>query len=185
MRIEPAPSVPSAAAARPAATAAAEPPLDPPAIRAGSHGFRVAPKASDSVVASASSSGTWVLPITTAPAARRRRTTSASRAAGGPWPSEPCAVIWPATSVSSLIATGTPLSGGAPAPRRPSAASAAASASSASTTRNALSCGIQPRDPPEEELDELARRHLAVADELRLAGEPGEGEVGGVHGAGP
>jgi hypothetical protein len=35
IRIEPAESVPSAASARPAVSAAAEPPLEPPAIRPG------------------------------------------------------------------------------------------------------------------------------------------------------
>ncbi len=185
MRIEPAPSVPSAAAARPAATAAAEPPLDPPAMRDGSHGLRVAPKASDSVVASASSSGTCVLPISTAPAARSRRTTSASAAAGGPWPSEPCAVIWPAMSVSSLMAIGTPLSGG-----RVRAAPAVGGVGRgerllAEHDPEGVEPRVQPRDPLEVELGQLARRHLAVADQLGLAREAGEGEVGGVHGAGP
>src|SRR3990172_10728170 len=43
MRIEPPPSLPSAMGPNPAATAAAAPPLDPPAMRAGSHGFVVVP----------------------------------------------------------------------------------------------------------------------------------------------
>ena len=50
MRMEPPPSLACAAATRPAATAAAEPPLEPPGERDGSHGFLVAPKASGSVV---------------------------------------------------------------------------------------------------------------------------------------
>ena len=135
IRIEPAPSVASAAAQSPAATAVPEPPLEPPLVRAGSHGLQVAPNASDSVIGSASSSGTFVLPRITVPAARRRRTTSASAAGTKSCASEPWAVTWPSTSVSSLIAIGTPLSGGASSPRRRSAASALASASSASTTR--------------------------------------------------
>ncbi len=40
MRMDPPPSLPWAAGARPAATAAAAPPLDPPADRARSHGVR-------------------------------------------------------------------------------------------------------------------------------------------------
>ena len=40
MRMEPPPSLPWAAGARPAATAAAAPPLDPPADRDRSHGVR-------------------------------------------------------------------------------------------------------------------------------------------------
>ena len=49
MRIEPAPSEPSAALASPAATAVAEPPLEPPLVRCGSHGLRVTPNVGDSV----------------------------------------------------------------------------------------------------------------------------------------
>ena len=63
--------------------------------------------------------------------ARRRaaaRTTSASRWRGPPCGSGPSAVTSPATSVSSLIATGTPSSGRrSPAPRRASAWSASVS----------------------------------------------------------
>ena len=44
MRIEPAVSVPSAARTMPAATAAAEPPLEPPGMRDGAVGFTTAPK---------------------------------------------------------------------------------------------------------------------------------------------
>src|SRR5262245_45110041 len=50
MRIEPPPSLACAAGTMPAATAAAEPPLDPPGLKSGFHGLRVAPKASGSVV---------------------------------------------------------------------------------------------------------------------------------------
>ena len=42
-RIDPPVSVPTEAKHIPAAIAAAEPPLDPPEIRAGSHGLHVAP----------------------------------------------------------------------------------------------------------------------------------------------
>ncbi len=40
MRSDPPPSEPWATGASPAATAAAAPPLDPPAVYAGSHGLR-------------------------------------------------------------------------------------------------------------------------------------------------
>jgi hypothetical protein len=43
MRIDPPPSLPWAIGTTPAATAAAEPPLDPPEVRSRSHGLRVAP----------------------------------------------------------------------------------------------------------------------------------------------
>src|SRR5690606_34764243 len=49
MRIEPPPSLPSANGTMPAATAAAEPPLDPPAIRERSHGLFVRPNSRLSV----------------------------------------------------------------------------------------------------------------------------------------
>jgi hypothetical protein len=45
MRMLPPVSVPVAAAVRPATTAAAEPPLEPPGMRAVSHGLRVVPYA--------------------------------------------------------------------------------------------------------------------------------------------
>src|SRR5271165_2455382 len=44
MRIDPPVSVPVAKGRMPAATAAPEPPLDPPGMRSVSHGFRTAPK---------------------------------------------------------------------------------------------------------------------------------------------
>jgi hypothetical protein len=112
----PPPSLPSAAAAGPAATAAPSRRSTRPGVRAGSHGLWVAPNASDSVAHIASSSA---------------RVSCREHAAGGaqaahdlrvpagrpPCASEPRIVTWPATSVSSLIAIGTPLSGGARALR--------------------------------------------------------------------
>src|SRR3954463_3821793 len=83
MRTEPAPSEPSAALASPAATAVADPPLEPPLVRCGSHGLRVTPKVGDSVNGVAISSGTCVLPMITAPA-RRRGVTPSESAGGGP-----------------------------------------------------------------------------------------------------
>src|SRR6266852_9203337 len=50
MRIEPPPSLPWASGARPAATAAAAPPLEPPGVRDVSHGLRQSPFSSDSVI---------------------------------------------------------------------------------------------------------------------------------------
>ena len=72
MRIEPPPSFACAAGTSPAATDAAEPPLEPPVDRLGSHGFRVGPYASGSVVGSVPISGVFVFPRNTKPAARRR-----------------------------------------------------------------------------------------------------------------
>ena len=50
IRIEPPPSVPSANGTIPAATAAAEPPLEPPGVRPRSHGLRVSPYSALSVI---------------------------------------------------------------------------------------------------------------------------------------
>src|SRR5688572_3956230 len=82
IRIDPPPSPPSAAGTRPAATAAADPPLDPPVERLGSHGLRATPKVLDSVNGHCPNSGIEVLPTMTAPAARSLRTASASATAG-------------------------------------------------------------------------------------------------------
>ncbi len=140
MRIEPAPSAPSAAGTSPAATAAAEPPLEPPGVRSRSHGLRVTPQVADSVNGHRPSSGIVVLPTTTMPASRSRRTTSASEGARRVIAPVPRLVTWPSRSISSLTASGTPSSGpSSPARRRASASSASRSARSAETAPNAFS----------------------------------------------
>ena len=142
MRIEPAPSDAVAAAHRPAATAAALPPLEPPGLRSVFHGLRVIPKAGPSVSPMIASSGQLVLPMTTAPAARSRRTSSLSCDAGVKFAAVPQVVTSPVTSSTSFTAIGTPSSGrSSPAPRRPSACCASTSARSSMTLRNAFSCG--------------------------------------------
>ncbi len=141
-RSEPPPSVPSASGTIPLATAAAPPPVDPPALRDGSSGFRVPPVAVDSVSAQIASSGIRVLPTTTAPAARSRRTSSSSAAAGSvEVAAEPCRVGSPATSMLSLIATGTPASGSEVRSVRADRAAASARAASVATTWKAPSRG--------------------------------------------
>ena len=77
-RMEPPVSDPRASGAKPAATAAALPPLDPPGTRAGSWGLRVGPKAEFSVEEPMANSSRLVLPTITAPAPRTRSTTVAS-----------------------------------------------------------------------------------------------------------
>src|SRR5436305_10602768 len=62
MRIDPPESVPSAASASPAARAAADPPLEPPAIRPGAIGFGTVPKCSFSDVIPYANSCRLVLP---------------------------------------------------------------------------------------------------------------------------
>ena len=74
MRTLPMPSLPWATGTIPAATAAADPPLDPPGVRARSQGLRVMP-CTESVAPKTQSSGTRVSPTTTPPAARMRATT--------------------------------------------------------------------------------------------------------------
>ena len=68
-RIDPPVSEPSASGTRPAATAAADPPLEPPGIRSRSHGLRVTPYAEFSVDEPIANSSQLVLPTMTAPAA--------------------------------------------------------------------------------------------------------------------
>ena len=78
-RIEPPVSVPVAAGTRRAATAAAEPPEEPPGTRLKSHGFLTAPKAEFSLPEPIANSSQFSLPSVTMPApAPRRETTVAS-----------------------------------------------------------------------------------------------------------
>src|SRR5690606_36665504 len=67
-RTDPPVSDPRAAAAMPAATAAADPPLDPPGVRSRSHGFFVTASAEFSVDDPIPNSSRLVLPIRIAPA---------------------------------------------------------------------------------------------------------------------
>ena len=62
----------------PAATAAAEPPDDPPGTRSGASGCRVGPNALFSVDEPIANSSMFDLATTTAPASRKRATTVAS-----------------------------------------------------------------------------------------------------------
>src|SRR5439155_20973443 len=80
-RIDPPPSLPTPPADIPAAIAAASPPLDPPGVRARSHGLLVRPYNKLSLSHAISSSGVLVTPSTIAPALRRRATSGASSAA--------------------------------------------------------------------------------------------------------
>src|SRR5688572_13768860 len=108
-RIDPPVSDPMASCEKPAATAAALPPLLPPGTRDGSCGLRVGPKALFSVELPMANSSRLVLPTTTAPAATRRSTTVASY--GGRHPSrifELHVVGTPRVHMLSLRATGTP-----------------------------------------------------------------------------
>ena len=71
-RSEPAPSLPCASGTAPAATSAADPPLDPPVPRSSAHGLRVGPYRTDSVAKFSPNSGAVVCPSATSPADRNR-----------------------------------------------------------------------------------------------------------------
>src|ERR671910_2635658 len=82
MRVDPPPSLAVATGTRPAATAAALPPPDPPGVGSGFHGLRANPNTLVFVKLSVPNSGAAVLPTGTAPAARRRATWIESAATG-------------------------------------------------------------------------------------------------------
>src|SRR5580700_1479593 len=79
-RIDPPVSVPRATTDRPAATAAADPPLEPPGTRSGARGLRTAPYAEFSLELPIANSSQLVLPRMTAPAPSRRSMAVASYA---------------------------------------------------------------------------------------------------------
>src|SRR3569623_2121423 len=88
-RIDPVPSPPDAAGTSPAATAAADPPLEPPGERSRARGLIVGPNRTGSVVQWLPHSGVLVLPATLRPASRSRTNacTSSSGAAQSNIPS--------------------------------------------------------------------------------------------------
>src|SRR4029077_5437233 len=101
--IDPITCVPRAALTSPAATAAAEPLLEPPGLRASSHGLRVA------LGSAAANSVVTVFPRMTAPASRKAATAAASRPEDQPLnKGEPISVGMSAVSMMSLIPTGMP-----------------------------------------------------------------------------
>ena len=79
-RIEPPVSVPSANTAWPAATAAADPPEEPPGTRDRSQGLRTGPNAEFSFELPIANSSRFVLPSMTAPRSSSRVTTVAEYA---------------------------------------------------------------------------------------------------------
>ena len=83
-RIEPPVSVPMASGASYAATAAAEPPDEPPGILVRSHGLWLGPKAEFSVEEPMANSSMLVLPMMIAPACRSRLVTSTRTAGASP-----------------------------------------------------------------------------------------------------
>ena len=129
--------MPCATGTIPAATAAADPPDEPPGVRSRFHGLRVT-TSGVSVVAHASSSGVAVRPTTTAPAARSLATTTWSASEVPRFPATvPDAITVPATGMLSLIAIGTPANGRSHRSGRRASAAASASADSVCTATNA------------------------------------------------
>src|SRR5438552_5163889 len=139
-RIEPPVSVPSPKTACPAATAAADPPEEPPGTRVGSHGLRTGPNAEFSFELPIANSSRFVLPSMTAPRSFSRTTTVASYAGMYPARIFDAAVVgMPFVPMMSLQAHGTPVSSGAsPARNRASAAFACSRACSGARCSHAL-----------------------------------------------
>lgn len=141
MRIEPPPSLPGANGSRPAATAAAAPPLEPPAPRSRSHGLRAGRPPTGSVYDGRPNSGVAVLPRLTAPAASTASTRSSDSSGTCPsWARDPNAVGTPARGCRSLSARGMPQSGAARGTSR-STRRARSSARSGVTAANAPTTG--------------------------------------------
>src|SRR5712692_9029696 len=102
----------------PVASATAAPPLEPPQVRAGFHGWRGAPKTALKVLPPAPNSAVLVLPTTMAPAALRRSTMSAcSSGTGCSKILDPQVVRRPLVGVRSLRETGPPCRAGSAALR--------------------------------------------------------------------
>src|SRR5204863_6445088 len=102
-------SDPSAHGVRPAATAAADPPPEPPGTRVGSHGFLLGPKAEFSVDEPIANSSVFVLPSSCSPAALQRAATVESNTGTYPFRIfEPAVVSTPFVDMLSLITTGSP-----------------------------------------------------------------------------
>src|ERR1700722_20042731 len=110
--MDPPVSVPKEAEAMQAATAAADPPLEPPGVLCVSQGLSVGPKWALLVVAPYANSLRFVLPIRIAPAERSRRTTVASSVGTKSLRIlDPAVVGVPAVRMLSFNAIGIPCSG--------------------------------------------------------------------------
>ena len=123
------------------ATAAADPPDDPPGVRVKSHGLNVGPYPEFSVDEPIANSSILVLPIMTTPALFSLLTTVESY--GGSHPCkifEPAVVGTPFCARTSLSASGIPAIGESFSPfaRRASTSFACASAPSESTCKKAF-----------------------------------------------
>ena len=113
MRSEPPPSLPWASGTMPAATAAAEPPEEPPGVRVGSHGLRVGPVWRGSVVGRIPNSGRLVTPTTTKPGLLEaaHEVGAVARPVAGEEARAEVHAASPAAGTLALIAIGTPANG--------------------------------------------------------------------------
>src|SRR3954447_12674181 len=148
MRIEPPPSVPSAKVRRPSATAAAQPPEEPPVFRLVSNGLRLGPQSGLAAPPREPMTGLLPVPTGIAPACSARSANAQyvsslkSRSAGMP----PNVAGHPGLkSNRSLIAAGTPCNRptASPLSNAPSASSAAARASSKPRYTSAFKLGLR------------------------------------------
>ena len=134
--IDPSVSVPTASGASPAATATAEPELDPDGLRPGPRGLTAWPPTVlqplvERVERKLAHSDRFALPMITAPASRSLATRNASSGSVPASAGEPAVTGIPATPMLSLTSTGIPSSGprAVPAARASSLALASAAAS--------------------------------------------------------
>ena len=112
IRIEPPPSLPCATGTIPAATAAADPPEEPPGVRCRSHGLRVGPNRRASLTGRIPYSGNVVVPTTMKPACfSRLETLLSSLAMNCSISEQPSVRRKPLTGTLFLIAIGTPANG--------------------------------------------------------------------------
>ena len=145
LRSEPPMSLPSASGTKPAASAAAAPPDEPPADRPCRYGLWVAPNTVLNVCEPGRELRHVGLADPDGPAAFSRATISSSRSGTvSACRGEPHVVRMPPVAWVSLCATGSPCSGptSSPAASAASAASAAARAPSASRVTTALTSGF-------------------------------------------
>ena len=133
--MEPPASPPLQSGTSRAASAAPEPPLDPPDVRVVSHGLKHGPEIVLSVVPFQPKSGVFVLPTMMAPLARMRSVTMSSFFGTlSPNSREPKVVRMPFVALRSLTPKGTPCSGPSSSPAMTAASARCASAIACSGT---------------------------------------------------
>ena len=167
MRIEPPPSLPVQIGIMPDATAAAEPPDEPPGVRSGFHGLRVMPCSGEFVQFGMPNSGDVVSPTSTAPAARSRAASVQSRRGDVVLVEHRRVRVGPALRPARAPSRPSARPAKAPGPRRRATAASISPARAArlsrrgSRTRSARRCSASTRSS--EHVEQLHRRQLAGA----------------------